>query len=1747
MNQSITKTLLVAAAMLAGSGMASADTLTSVADHVVSISKGAASDAWVGQVDGDFAHVNNTTGSAWVGNAYAQISLAIPEGMGIQSANLQFWATGEGRRARSTNVMYVNPGIALDLAAFEAPTGNINLDATLIQSVDFPQSANGTDSEPQLFNIDVTSIIQNLASTQNYAIFKWTGDAGGGDLWAKEGYKPTLTIQLVGSEMSTVYTVTFVDSQGNTLKESKAYPGVVAEKYTAPEEDLLPFFSSDNSIKYVYSSGNDVIIAAKDPAQNVIELTFREANKYTWTVNMVNSEGKAIAEPNTGEAWEGTENVMGDFKKYILHENVFYQVDPGQGPQYNNLQFQTSFGAINDDVAKDITYSECTDSLLSGVVYCAEGEEIPGLTASSAGNAPVRASNGAIGDASEAVEITSLEKGTYQIIAGLFKSGGSFDATFTNKAGEELFAASCGNANLNQLSSSEFELTDNDVVSVLTNGHRTGNGVDYVIIRKIVPFLEPVVPDPSDPTDPTEPTDSATTVLKNVVNIVKKAADEPWYSQINEDFLYVNNSYGSAWVGNAYAEFGFTIPEGMGVKSANLQFWATGEDRRARPTNVMYVNPGIALDLAAFEAAEGNINLDATLIQSVDFPQSADGTESEPAEFNLDVTKAIQNLANAQDYVIFKWTGNPGGGHLWNKEGYKPALTLELVGADQMTTYTVTFSDRSGNQLKDPKVYPAVVGGPYVVPAEDLEPFFTDDNSKKYIYRSGNKEITAMADSAANVISLVFREAKKFPWTVNMLNTEGFAIAEPNTGEAWEGTENVMGDFRKYIFHENVFYEVDPEHVLGGRQFQVNLGTVNDSVAMDVYYSVCADSLLSNVIYAAEGEDIEGFELCTTPNAALRASNGKATYAPEDVKILDVEPGTYQIVAGVFKAGSGEYAVEFTDKDGNVVTALTASAANLNHLAGEEFTFSSANSISFKASGNANRGLDYIIIRKLAPFLEPVVPDPTEPTDTTTVLKNVVNIVKKAADEPWYSQINEDFLYVNNSYGSAWVGNAYAEFGFTIPEGMGVKSANLQFWATGEDRRARPTNVMYVNPGIALDLAAFEAAEGNINLDATLIQSVDFPQSADGTESEPAEFNLDVTKAIQNLANAQDYVIFKWTGNPGGGHLWNKEGYKPALTLELVGADQMTTYTVTFSDRSGNQLKDPKVYPAVVGGPYVVPAEDLEPFFTDDNSKKYIYRSGNKEITAMADSAANVISLVFREAKKFPWTVNMLNTEGFAIAEPNTGEAWEGTENVMGDFRKYIFHENVFYEVDPEHVLGGRQFQVNLGTVNDSVAMDVYYSVCADSLLSNVIYAAEGEDIEGFELCTTPNAALRASNGKATYAPEDVKILDVEPGTYQIVAGVFKAGSGEYAVEFTDKDGNVVTALTASAANLNHLAGEEFTFSSANSISFKASGNANRGLDYIILRKFEVVPDSTFYTVNFLDEAGKAIKEPKILPAEVGEQVKAADEDLDAFETEDYLYTYASGNTPIVVVDDPEANNINLVFSAKRISTSVTVNFLNPDGEALREARSYKVRIGASITAPEAALQSFWREGVRYNYESGDQTLVADADSTLNVMTLVFAPEVDATPTVPEIEVVVTVTEDTGTVNVEVEEGLEIWYRIITETPENAARRVVAIADGEWHRFEGNKMELEYSLSLLGENGLTLETKAVEPISGKESDPKSAHINPEVLESGVDSITTDNEGTFGEDDELYNIYGQRVSRDYHGVVIKNGKKYFNRR
>ena len=155
-----------------------------------------------------------------------------------------------------------------------------------------------------------------------------------------------------------------------------------------------------------------------------------------------------------------------------------------------------------------------------------------------------------------------------------------------------------------------------------------------------------------------------------------------------------------------------------------------------------------------------------------------------------------------------------------------------------------------------------------------------------------------------------------------------------------------------------------------GNEFLEKFDLISDTTFV-ISYKKVAD--VSDVVFLSEGEDFfdeenpeRTIEMVTQGNSLIRSSNGKAAYATADTKITTLPAGTYTFKAIIFdntgKTSGFIQSIgisENTDED----LLLAANADNWTE-AQETFILENEGDIIWRTGGNANKGIDIMVIYK---------------------------------------------------------------------------------------------------------------------------------------------------------------------------------------------------------------------------------------------------------------------------------------------------------------------------------------------------------------------------------------------------------------------------------------------------------------------------------------------------------------------------------------------------------------------------------------------------------------------------------------------------------------------------------------------------------------------------------------------------------------------------------------------------------------
>lgn len=328
-----------------------------------------------------------------------------------------------------------------------------------------------------------------------------------------------------------------------------------------------------------------------------------------------------------------------------------------------------------------------------------------------------------------------------------------------------------------------------------------------------------------------------------------------------------------------------------------------------------------------------------------------------PKEFEAEATTYVLSGVEAgKDYISFAITTN-----LIRASKYSPTATLTVTYSEGETAaYTVKYVDADGNELKSSKTKTGVVGDAGVVSDEDKAAIYNADKTKKYVYDSDDASTSSIGKDGNTVVTVTFREAATFSYTVNAVDEDGNVLEQIATGSKFEQEKDTVV-FGKYIVKEGVLYK----GTRGNCGWWRNEYTLSeDKTVYTIKYTKDAE----NVAAYVEAEDVEGLTATSASNADVRCSWAKGAYnaGEEAVTLFTLQPGVYTLVANVW--GNKADIILNYGEETDWAISLTGS---LYEEKKEEVTIATATPVAMKTSGSSSKCLDLVYAIKTADYEAP--------------------------------------------------------------------------------------------------------------------------------------------------------------------------------------------------------------------------------------------------------------------------------------------------------------------------------------------------------------------------------------------------------------------------------------------------------------------------------------------------------------------------------------------------------------------------------------------------------------------------------------------------------------------------------------------------------------------------------------------------------------------------------------------------------
>ncbi len=320
-----------------------------------------------------------------------------------------------------------------------------------------------------------------------------------------------------------------------------------------------------------------------------------------------------------------------------------------------------------------------------------------------------------------------------------------------------------------------------------------------------------------------------------------------------------------------------------------------------------------------------------------------------------DVTEILgADEDNVIGFAIFTFTGR-------QQQISNIKLTIEAIDASASSTYTIKYVDANGNELKASETRSESIGTAATITDADKASIYNEDRTTKYIYVSDDAAGQTINGDGSTVITVTFREAATWNYTINAVDGDGNLLKALKSGTNFEA-ETFDVAYGAYIDVDGTIYKSSKlSSDKKGYYFSMTLSA--DNYTKDVTFTA---SDITGVVYFSEAEDIEGLTQTNNSNTFIRSSNGASAYAADgDVVFTQLPNGKYKITTVICDASKNAGSVWNFKAGDNSVFEFTASSVNWAEGTSEEFELNQASTdIALAKNGGNNQGVDLIYIVK---------------------------------------------------------------------------------------------------------------------------------------------------------------------------------------------------------------------------------------------------------------------------------------------------------------------------------------------------------------------------------------------------------------------------------------------------------------------------------------------------------------------------------------------------------------------------------------------------------------------------------------------------------------------------------------------------------------------------------------------------------------------------------------------------------------
>ena len=236
-------------------------------------------------------------------------------------------------------------------------------------------------------------------------------------------------------------------------------------------------------------------------------------------------------------------------------------------------------------------------------------------------------------------------------------------------------------------------------------------------------------------------------------------------------------------------------------------------------------------------------------------------------------------------------------------------------------------------------------------------------NNKKYIYVSDDAAGKTIASDGSTVVTIKFREAATYSYTVN--TKAGDATDLLTSGTTLEG-DAVTVPFSQYVLKGTTLYNI----AAGSSDwYRVTFTPTANNYVHNLNYN---GATIPNVVFFSEGENVAGVSVGSNPT---RASNGQMGYTANEntyKEVTTLAPGRYKIFGRGVNGNSAARTANF--KLGESTTVWSFNIPNGVNTLGNSEEFDANNEVlSFASTGSSASGLDWLYIQRTGDAPAPAI------------------------------------------------------------------------------------------------------------------------------------------------------------------------------------------------------------------------------------------------------------------------------------------------------------------------------------------------------------------------------------------------------------------------------------------------------------------------------------------------------------------------------------------------------------------------------------------------------------------------------------------------------------------------------------------------------------------------------------------------------------------------------------------------------